>query len=120
MSCEEAPPTEQKIIRVPMPTFPPTAMVYSMNNTNNLNEKNGKEADDTVPMEIITKVLTQPESSRKHHRTYICVNCKHDVTYHDREVQVNAGRDCTGSGGVNSSAGLKVHRFRSNSSDTDT
>ncbi|KAK3092370.1 hypothetical protein FSP39_002053 [Pinctada imbricata] len=123
INCEESQAAEPKIVRVPMATFPPTAMVYTLNNSHgdNLRVKNGKEPDDNVPMDIITKVLTQPESKRRRHRTYICLNCKRDVSTHDKDVQVSLGRDATGNS--ESLAGLKVHqssnRLRSYSSDMD-
>lgn len=120
MNCEDAPQSNEsaKLIRVPMPTFPPTAMVYSINNlTKGENDKeNG--TNDTVPMNLITKVLMPSEPKRKPRRVYLCVKCNDDVTYHDKEVQVNISRES-----VSNQNNSRVHRphgrSRTNSTETD-
>ncbi|XP_021342061.1 tight junction-associated protein 1-like isoform X2 [Mizuhopecten yessoensis] len=127
INCEDAPPNNEltKLIRVPMQTFPPTAMVYSINNSS---QKSNKDANtnstDSVPMNLIAKVLTQPESRRKPRRMYICIQCKLDVVVHDKEVQVCMGREINGSnGGTGSSGSLRVHkpsgRIRTSSTETE-
>ncbi|KAK3597160.1 hypothetical protein CHS0354_038089 [Potamilus streckersoni] len=116
ISMEEPPVVkETKLIRVPMPTFPPTAMVYSVNNE----DKNGENSQNvqTVPMTLIAKVLTQPNPKRKAHRTYICPKCRRDVIFADKEVQANLLKETEG----NSDPKVpRVHRLfgrtRSNSS----
>lgn len=121
LNCEEAPPSNDttKLIRVPMPTFPPTAMVYSINNhPKGDNQDKTDETNDTVPMNLITKVLTPNEPKHKPRRVYLCVKCNDDVTYHDKEVQVNISRDV-----VSNYSNTRVHRphgrMRLNSTETD-
>ncbi|XP_041352729.1 tight junction-associated protein 1-like [Gigantopelta aegis] len=92
-NLENSRANETKLIRVPIATFPPTAMFYSVNPT--LNESNANNAvqgvspTDTVPMSIITKVLSQPTSKQKSRWTHICLKCGRDVSLLDKEVQVN-------------------------------
>ncbi|KAL3873783.1 hypothetical protein ACJMK2_036868 [Sinanodonta woodiana] len=96
ISMEEPPVVkETKLIRVPMPTFPPTAMVYSVNNNEDKNGENSQNVQ-TVPMTLIAKVLTQPNPKRKAHRTYICPKCRRDVIFADKEVQANLLKEAEG------------------------
>ncbi|XP_060083723.1 tight junction-associated protein 1-like [Ylistrum balloti] len=123
INCEDAPQNESaKLIRVPMQTFPPTAMVYSINNSSQKSNKDmNRNSTDSVPMNLIAKVLTQPESKRKPRRMYICLRCKLDVVVHDKEVQVSMGREINSSNG--GSGSLRVHklpsRIRTNSTETE-
>lgn len=122
ITCENAEQNEEtNIIRVPMATFPPTAMVYSLNNK--LNQTENKESNDAynVPLDLIAKVLSPPERRRKFPKTYRCVKCKSDLLVHDKEIQVcmvNNLSQCT--------EGLRVHkstsmgRIRTYSTETDT
>ncbi|XP_069117530.1 tight junction-associated protein 1-like isoform X1 [Argopecten irradians] len=125
INCEDAPQNESaKLIRVPMQTFPPTAMVYSINSSQKSNKDQNKNSTDSVPMNLIAKVLTQPESKRKPRRMYICLRCKLDVVVHDKEVQVSMGREINGSGGaLGNSGSLRVHkppgRVRTMSTETE-
>ncbi|XP_033736339.1 tight junction-associated protein 1-like isoform X2 [Pecten maximus] len=126
INCEDGPQNEStKLIRVPMQTFPPTAMVYSINNSSQKSIKDtNKNSTDSVPMNLIAKVLTQPETKRKPRRMYICLRCKLDVVVHDKEVQVSMGRDVNCSnGGIGSSGSLRVHkppgRIRTISTETE-
>jgi tight junction protein 4 (peripheral) len=55
LNCEDAPSSNEstKLIRVPMPTFPPTAMVYSINNHTKGDYEKKNVTNDTVPMNLI-------------------------------------------------------------------
>ncbi|CAG2196924.1 uncharacterized protein LOC143069771 isoform X1 [Mytilus galloprovincialis] len=118
LNCEEAPKSDEstQLIRVPMPTFPPTAMVYSINNPTKDEKK--EETNGQVPMNLITKVLTPNKPRRKPRRVYLCVKCNDDVTFYDKEVQVNMSRDS-----VSNHSNSRVHRpharVRTNSAETD-
>ncbi|XP_029643108.1 tight junction-associated protein 1 [Octopus sinensis] len=107
INMEEPPMTkETKLIRIPMQTFPPTAMVYSINNSNEdqLNDKQNSNTE-TVPMTLIAQVLSHPEPTRKPRRTYICFQCRRNVVLIDREVQISLNKDCTISN-------IKVHKSK--------
>ncbi|KAH9509363.1 Tight junction-associated protein 1 [Bulinus truncatus] len=83
---------EQKLIRVPMATFPPCAMVFSLNQNVNKPSDQQNEVDSSkgfVPMSLITRVLTQRESRRAYPRMYLCMNCKRDVFLEDKGCQVD-------------------------------
>ncbi|CAH1791797.1 unnamed protein product [Owenia fusiformis] len=74
---------ETRTIRLPMPTFPPTAMVYQKVPSQSEEIRN----TDTVPMTLIAKVLTHPSPKRKPRRLYVCQKCKGDFMVLDKEVQ---------------------------------
>lgn len=120
LNCEDAPSSNEstKLIRVPMPTFPPTAMVYSINNHTKGDYEKENVTNDTVPMNLITKVLTPNEPNRKPRRVYLCVKCNDDVTYHDKEVQVNISRE-SNTNASNSRVHRPHGRVRTNSTETD-
>ncbi|XP_076065236.1 uncharacterized protein LOC143039240 isoform X2 [Oratosquilla oratoria] len=61
---------EMKVIKVPIPTFPPTAMVYSVNKYTDENEK--EEASDAVSAAIMAAVLE--ERAREHAKLH-CTTC---------------------------------------------
>ena len=67
-----------KIIRVPMSTFPPTAIVYSVNKT----EPTEAADDDNIPVSVMARVLAKPETdpSHKSGRVVICRRCLVDRT----------------------------------------
>ncbi|XP_050406754.1 tight junction-associated protein 1 isoform X1 [Patella vulgata] len=97
INMENSSAKESKLIRVPIATFPPTAMVYSVNNLQTKSDvelglERGNNGE-TVPMTLIAKVLTQPDPKHKPQRTYICWKCKKDVVNIDKEVQVNTVKD---------------------------
>ncbi|XP_050689511.1 tight junction-associated protein 1-like isoform X2 [Eriocheir sinensis] len=68
----EAPKPEVKVIKVPIPTFPPTAMVYSVNKYAEENTK--EEPVDAVSAAIMAAVLEerQKERARQHCSTCTC------------------------------------------------
>ncbi len=76
---------EKRIVRIPMATFPPTAMVYSMSRS--VPALNPNESSDRVPLTLIAKVLT-PRSTRRPRRLFVCHKCKVDVVCEDKAVQV--------------------------------
>lgn len=70
------PKHEMKTIKVPIPTFPPTAMFYSVNKSekDNDDQKSGKPVD-IVSAAIMAKILEEREKERqnvKHCNTCIC------------------------------------------------
>lgn len=94
-----------KLIHVPMQTFPPTAMVYSVPKKNKeipelLPEPNG------VPSLVMAKVLAQPDMKGRPQRTYFCVKCKEDYFYAHKETQTNSLGDTDKS----QKAAIRVHR----------
>lgn len=89
-----------KIIRVPISTFPPTAMVYSIEkvneeptlpiatNGNVQNESNG--CPDYVSAAIMAKVLEERSKERKFRRSMKCFQCRKRMKeYIDIETQTN-------------------------------
>ncbi len=77
------------MIHVPMPTFPPTAMVYSVNQPMPTKEpaEPPREKNDTVPTNIIAKVLAQPKTKRKPRHLYICDKCNADYMFQEESTQ---------------------------------
>ncbi|KAL8576200.1 hypothetical protein ACOMHN_027855 [Nucella lapillus] len=86
---------EERLVRVPIPTFPPTAMVFSVNPRHNANNggspttPSNPELKDTVPMSLIARVLAQGPSKRNPMRTYLCVSCHSDTVVADKGTQAN-------------------------------
>lgn len=125
IQLEDAPVSSEppKPVLVPMATFPPTAMVYSMNKvmnkTENPNTRNG--ASDKVPMDVITRALSHPDPVKRSRRTFICLQCRRDVGCNNKETQVNMSRETYGSS--DNLSDLRVHRqcarTRSNSSESE-
>lgn len=85
----EPAPTLHRMIHVPMPTFPPTAMVYSVNRPIPVVESSApkQEKNSTVPTNIIAKVLAQPKTKRKLRHVYICDKCGMDCMFQDESTQ---------------------------------
>ncbi|XP_071518253.1 uncharacterized protein [Panulirus ornatus] len=73
------PKPEMKVIKVPIPTFPPTAMVYSVNKYAEQNEK--EEPVDAVSAAIMAAVLEerQRERARRHCSTCACGSPKSET-----------------------------------------
>ncbi|CAL1529422.1 unnamed protein product [Lymnaea stagnalis] len=82
---------EQKLIRVPMATFPPCAMVFSLNQNTNKQQDHQADTDSrgSVPMSLIARVLTQRDPRRTHPRMFLCMSCKRDVFHEDKGCQVD-------------------------------
>ena len=94
----------RKLIRVPIATFPPTAMVFSLNNENSNKQSllptTHKQNDSSdgidseirkglVPMSMIARVLAQKRSRSAYPRMYLCMGCKKDVFHMDAGCQVD-------------------------------
>jgi len=79
------------MIHVPMPTFPPTAMVYSINEPVTVVESSTMKEEklSTVPTKIIAKVLAQPKTKRKLRHIYICEKCGTDCMFQDESTQTS-------------------------------
>ncbi|KAL4237388.1 Golgi organization [Mactra antiquata] len=100
-----------KLIHVPMQTFPPTAMVYSVPKQKDSLPNESSENQD-VPTNLIAKVLTQPEIKRRPVFSYFCVNCREDFFHSHKETQVNLAKEKE-----RTKMAVKVHRkVRSQSS----
>lgn len=83
-----------KFIQVPIQTFPPTAMVYTVPKVDK-NEENIQQntENDVVPMTLIAKALTQPEVKRSPQRVFICVKCLEDYSFSHKQTQTNSLRE---------------------------
>ncbi|KAL7630488.1 UNVERIFIED_CONTAM: hypothetical protein RMT77_018523 [Armadillidium vulgare] len=86
----KTPKTEKKIIKVPISTFPPTAMVYSVDEYKGNDDEDKEEATDVVSASIMAAILKERESERngKHCPTCTCLvdkrkNETHVFTVHN-------------------------------------
>ena len=126
--------TPTKMIRVPMPTFPPTAMVYSVNKVPpaGVHNSNGdSQQPDSVPTSLIATVLSQGEPRRKPRRVYVCSKCVKDFGIDHKSTQTSMTfSDFNGYHGVSPPRGSSwpyhghplppgVHRPRLNSTETE-
>ena len=114
LMCLDAPPisevTPNKPAQMPMMTFPPCAMVYTQNNNSQKSPvDDSQDTHGNVPMDLIAKALTHPAPSRVSHRTFICLRCKDDITFCDKETQANMSRE-TCCSPTNGYSGLRVHK----------
>ncbi|XP_035827761.1 uncharacterized protein LOC101854193 isoform X2 [Aplysia californica] len=93
------PPEEPRLMRIPIATFPPTAMVYSLQH-NTGNKISGSESKDMngghsetssglIPTSLIARVLNQPRPHRAIPRVYLCTSCRRDVGHEDVGCQVD-------------------------------
>ena len=108
-----------KLIHVPMQTFPPTAMVYSVPKQNRDLMEFPHEPSG-VPTGVMAKVLAQPDNKRRQPRTYFCVKCKEDYYFAHKETQTNL----LGDHEKGTRAAIRVHRkvrnqFSNSSSEAD-
>ncbi|XP_076314209.1 uncharacterized protein LOC143226733 isoform X2 [Tachypleus tridentatus] len=92
---------QMDIVRIPIPTFPPTAMVYSVSTTSNVgavkqndstkaSQRISESPPECVSAAIIAKVLAERKKERSAKKQVVCVACKHEkqyVYYHDKETQ---------------------------------
>lgn len=90
INMDNGTPETSKLIHVPMQTFPPTAMVYSVPKKELPIDTNEQF---NVPVTLMAKVLTQPEIRRKPQRTYFCVKCRKDYDYAHKETQTNGAKE---------------------------
>lgn len=95
---EKKTPPEMKNIKVPIPTFPPTAMVYSVPKSDQSLEEKGPDCSqqaDIVSAAIMAKVLEERERERsctKHCDTCTCsrtLKIIHETTHHSIGTQTN-------------------------------
>lgn len=108
------PVPEVKSIKVPIPTFPPTAMVYSVPKSPNASIKNGDTTEnddnhnqqpvDIVSAAIMAKVLEERERERsmiKHCDSCTCANktirIVTETTHHSVAVQTSENFSCNNS-----------------------
>ena len=105
MGLETKAPETTKLIHVPMQTFPPTAMVYSVPKP--VTDSPVVESDSTsVPLSLLAKVLSPVDSKRRPHRTHLCVKCREDYSSAHKETQT--GRACGQEG--ERTGPVRVHR----------
>ncbi|GFY61031.1 tight junction-associated protein 1 [Trichonephila inaurata madagascariensis] len=85
---------ELRTIRVPIPTFPPTAMVYSVNNVpqaleNNTSSSSSDNIPDYVSAAILAKVLEERTKERldKQEQCRICWYRRHCLDHRDKTTQ---------------------------------
>ena len=105
-SSSDAPAPQQRVIRVPMPTFPPTAMVYSVPRNNSESQLSAAAAAAevanqsggvSVPTDLIAKVLLPAASKHKASRYYVCSRCRAEFNRCDVSTQTLAsGGGCGG------------------------
>lgn len=108
---------QTKLIHVPMQTFPPTAMVYSVPKHSN-DISNDAGLDQNVPTSLIAKVLAHPESKRKPVRRFFCAKCREDLLFANKETQT---QPCVQKERENGSKGpVGVHRIVRNQSSTSS
>lgn len=111
-----------KLIQVPMQTFPPTAMVYSVPKVdkNEENKKKNKE-NENVPVTLIAKVLSQPELKRTPQRVFVCVKCLEDYSFSHKQTQTTSTKDSDrGNDHVQTVSVHRKIRSQSSSSSTET
>lgn len=105
--------SELKSIKVPIPTFPPTAMVYSVPKISSVERKLEdveSQPVDKVPASIMAKVLEERErerSSLKHCETCSCLS-KNVKTANKKNVGVQTVSLLPTVSLVNNSSGMKV------------
>ena len=130
IKLEEPPPDDdKKLIRVPIATFPPTAMVYSVNRITPIIPADNVES---VPTTLIAKVLSPPDVKRKPRRIYVCTKCDRDYTYIDHGTQTvqqigspygpgetNGFHNRNGTNGTHQAMHPGIHRPRLNSTETE-
>lgn len=80
-----------KIIRVPMATFPPTAIVYSINQTNDATDAKDN-SDAVIPATVMARVLTKPDNGiHRSGRVVICQRCLTENSVAEAGTQTNCG-----------------------------
>ena len=95
MAVENAasnPPEESRQMRIPIATFPPTAMVYSLQQKIVPETKEVPKTDmdsGFIPTSLIAKALNQPRPQRTVPRVFLCTSCRQDVELKDKECQVD-------------------------------
>lgn len=85
---------ELRTIRVPIPTFPPTAMVYSVNNVHralNTESNDSQNLPDYVSAAIMAKVLEERTKERleKQEQCRMCWYRRHTLDHRDKSTQTS-------------------------------
>ena len=80
---------ESKMVRIPIATFPPTAMVYSLQQKLPESKDKGQSASGLIPTSLIAKALTHPKPQTLIPRMYLCQTCRKDFVYRDSGCQVD-------------------------------
>ncbi|CAD5113821.1 DgyrCDS2985 [Dimorphilus gyrociliatus] len=108
--------SSEKHIRVPMPTFPPTAMVYSVNKVPK--PVSQEEYRSNVPTPLIAQVLSENmhKWNKRPRRVMVCCKCTNNVTFHDKSVQTPSNGRTTS---IPFSSTPGVHRPRTSSTETE-
>ena len=80
-------------MRIPIATFPPTAMVYSLQHKVVSEAKEVPSKTDMnsgfIPTSLIAKALNQPRPQRTVPHIFICSSCRQDVEIKDKDCQVD-------------------------------
>ncbi|XP_015511487.1 exonuclease 1 isoform X1 [Neodiprion lecontei] len=90
---EAVAPPDVKSITVPISTFPPTAMVYNVTKTNNVEKDSDDESDDSKPpvdivsAAIMAKVLEERERERVFAKHCDTCTCHRSILTNDVETQ---------------------------------
>lgn len=91
------PPEENRIVRIPIATFPPTAMVYSLQEKPRQSdiEKGGAKTETEsansglISTSLIAKALNQHKPPRVVPQVFMCVSCRRDTELKDTDCQVD-------------------------------
>ncbi|XP_068203166.1 uncharacterized protein [Palaemon carinicauda] len=114
----KGPKTEMKVIKVPIPTFPPTAMVYSVNRYSE--ESTKEEPVDAVSAAIMAAVLEerQRERARRHCSTCMCGSssnrgdsCERSAGEAEENQELNGKEDENGDCNFHSREGLNSRKI---------
>lgn len=114
LNMENGAPETTKLIHVPMQTFPPTAMVYSVPKQKDVSSESNEDL--SVPMSLMAKVLTQPETKRKPRLMYFCVKCREDYYFAHKETQTDVMKEVTKASDASAKVFRNIRRMSSSSS----
>lgn len=99
LSLENEKSETNNYFSIPMQTFPPTAMVYSVPKQSDVTAlSRGHPEQPNELTVLLAQVLTQPGLKRTPQRTYICLKCREDYTWSNKETQTSVlkeGERCT-------------------------
>ncbi|RWS24844.1 tight junction-associated protein 1-like protein [Leptotrombidium deliense] len=100
-NTQETEASSAKVIRVPMPTFPPTAMVYSINRSQQEQSQNNADVEsgtpDYVSAAIVAKILEERSKERnlkngtRYQKCFQCRNRRVSCMYFDESSQTTNG-----------------------------
>lgn len=79
-----------KIIRVPMATFPPTAIVYSVSQVTDRTDSTN-DSDAVIPAAVLAHVLTKPDTAfYQSGRVVVCRHCLSENSVGDSWTQTES------------------------------